>query len=44
MSLDKDPTDLLANLNAQSGVRRLGGPCTQDQTHHGLLHNKVDDA
>ena len=24
-SLDKDPTELLANLHAQSGVRRLGG-------------------
>lgn len=25
MALDKDPTELLANLHAQSGVRRLGG-------------------
>lgn len=41
MSLDKDPTDLLANLNAQSGVRRLGGhPCAQGQTHHGLSHDE----
>jgi hypothetical protein len=24
-SLHKDPTELLANLHAQSGVRRLGG-------------------
>lgn len=25
VALDKDPTELLANLHAQSGVRRLGG-------------------